>query len=213
MEDTKTTAQNTKSNPPVGAGAPSRADMPRNTRRPGGPSRGGRRSSFDRPKPEFEQKILQIRRVTRVVAGGRRMSFSVAMVIGDKKGSVGVGTGKAGDTALAIGKALKSAKKNMITIAMTKDKSIPFDIDAKFSSCSVMLMPNKGKGLVAGSSVRDILTLAGITNVTSKIHSGSKNKLNNAKAAMQALAKVRAKKVVVVPAEIVPEIKPELIAQ
>ena len=73
----------------------------------------GHRSSFGRPKPEFDQKILDIRRVTRVVAGGRRFSFSVVLVAGDKKGGIGLGLGKAGDTALAINKALRNAKKNM----------------------------------------------------------------------------------------------------
>src|SRR5664279_3137203 len=93
----------------------------------------GRRSSFDRPKPEFDQKILNIRRVTRVVAGGRRFSFSVALVAGDKKGSVGLGLGKAGDTSLAINKALRNAKKNMIRLKLTKTMSIPYEVDAKFS--------------------------------------------------------------------------------
>ncbi|MDP3804032.1 MAG: 30S ribosomal protein S5 [Candidatus Omnitrophota bacterium] len=165
---------------------------------------GGRgRPSFDRPKPEFDQKILGIRRVTRVVAGGRRFSFSVAMAIGDKKGSVGLGTGKAGDTALAIAKALKDAKKNMIKLALTKDLSIKHDVYAKFCSSKVMIMPNKGKGVVAGSSVRDILNLAGVKDVTSKIYSGSKNKLNNAKAAMLALGALVAVKKIEAPIAVV----------
>lgn len=152
------------------------------------------RTFAERPKPEFEQKIISIRRVTRVVSGGRRMSFAVSMAIGDKKGSVGVGTGKAGDTALAISKALKSARKNMIRIKTTKTMSIPYDVEAKYTSSRVMLMPNNGKGVVAGSSVRDILNLAGLKNVTSKIFSGSKNKLNNAGAAMKALSEIGEKR-------------------
>jgi len=115
------------------------------------------RSSFNRVKPEFDQKILNIRRVTRVVAGGRRFSFSVALVAGDKKGSVGLGLGKAGDTALAINKAVRNAKKNMIRLNLTKKMSIPHELSAKFSSSYVMLRPNKGRGLVAGSVVRDIV--------------------------------------------------------
>lgn len=154
----------------------------------GGRGGGPRRSNFDRPKPEFDQKILAIRRVTRVVSGGRRMTFSVAIAIGDKKGSVGLGTGKALDTALAIGKALKSAKKNMIKIKLTKTMSIPHDVNAKYTSSRVTLMPNKGKGLVAGSAVRDVLVLAGIKDVTAKILSGSKNRLNNAQAVVKALS-------------------------
>lgn len=155
---------------------------------------GGRRGgSFNRVKPEFDQKILDIRRVTRVVAGGRRFSFSVALVAGDKKGSVGLGLGKAGDTALAINKALRNAKKNMIRLKLTKDMSIPHELSAKFSSSHVMLMPNKGRGLVAGSVVRDIVKLSGVRDVTGKILSNSKNKLNNAKAVMSALSVISSK--------------------
>lgn len=131
--------------------------------------------------------MIDVRRVTRVVAGGRRMSFAVALAIGDKKGSIGLGTGKGTDTALAIGKALKQARKNMFKIKTTKNMSIPHDVSVKYASSRLDLMPNKGKGLVAGSTVRDMLVLAGITNVTAKIHSRSKNKLNNARAAYNAL--------------------------
>lgn len=105
---------------------------------------GRRPSSFKRVKPEFDQKILNIRRVTRVVAGGRRFSFSVAIVAGDKKGSVGLGLGKAADTALAINKALRNAKKNMVRLNLTKTMSIPHELAAKFSSSYVILRPNKG---------------------------------------------------------------------
>jgi len=154
----------------------------------------GRRSgSFNRVKPEFDQKILNIRRVTRVVAGGRRFSFSVAIVAGDRKGSVGLGLGKASDTALAINKALRNAKKNMVKLNLTKTMSIPHELSAKFSSSYVMLMPNKGRGLVAGSVVRDIVKLSGIKDITGKILSNSKNKLNNAKAVMLALSAVSSK--------------------
>jgi len=161
----------------------------------GGDKRGGRSGSFERPKPEFEQKILAIRRVTRVVSGGRRMSFAVAIVIGDKKGSVGLGTGKAGDTALAINKAVRDARKNMIKIKMTKNGSLPFDIEAKYSSAHIIMAPNNGKGLVTGSAVRDILALSGIKDVTSKVLSGSKNKLNIGRATLKALSIVSTKKI------------------
>ena len=155
---------------------------------------GGRRgSSFTKVKPEFDQKILDIRRVTRVVAGGRRFSFSVALVAGDAKGSIGLGLGKAGDTSLAINKALRNAKKNMITLKLNKAMSLPHEVSAKFSSSCVKIMPNKGRGLVAGSAVRDIVKLAGVKDVTGKILSGSKNKLNNAKAVMAALSQVGTK--------------------
>ena len=154
---------------------------------------GRRSSSFSRVKPEFDQKIINIRRVTRVVAGGRRFSFSVALVAGDKKGCVGLGLGKAGDTALAINKALRNAKKNMIKLNLTKTMSIPHELSAKFSSSYVVLMPNKGRGLVAGSVVRDIVKLSGMKDITGKIFSNSKNKLNNAKAVMLALSAISSK--------------------
>ncbi|MFH1201205.1 MAG: 30S ribosomal protein S5 [bacterium] len=154
---------------------------------------GRRPSSFKRVKPEFDQKILNIRRVTRVVAGGRRFSFSVAIVAGDKKGSVGLGLGKAADTALAINKALRNAKKNMVRLNLTKTMSIPHELAAKFSSSYVILRPNKGRGLVAGSVVRDIVKLSGVKDITGKILSNSKNKLNNAKAVMLALSSISSK--------------------
>ncbi|MBX4216076.1 30S ribosomal protein S5 [Candidatus Parcubacteria bacterium] len=132
--------------------------------------------------------MIDIRRVTRVVAGGRRFSFSVALVAGDRKGAVGVGTGKAADTSLAIEKAMKSAKKNMVKLRLNQKQSLPHDVYAKFSSAKVFIMPNHGKGLVAGSSVRNVLDLAGVRDVSAKIFSGSKNKLNNARAAIKALA-------------------------
>lgn len=162
---------------------------------------GRRGGSFNRVKPEFDQKILNIRRVTRVVAGGRRFSFSVAIVAGDKKGSVGLGLGKAGDTALAINKALRNAKKNMVRLNLTKSMSIPHELSAKFSSSCVTLRPNKGRGLVAGSVIRDIIKLSGVKDITGKIVSNSKNKLNNAKAVMAAFSQISSKYTKIVPAQ------------
>jgi small subunit ribosomal protein S5 len=151
------------------------------------------RPSFERPKPEFDQKMVSIRRVTRVVAGGRRMTFAVAIAIGDKKGSIGLGTGKGVDTAIAITKALRQAKKNMFKIKTTKEMSIAHEVSSKFSSSVLTIMPNRGKGLVSGSTVRDMLILGGIKNVTAKLHSGSKNKLNNARVAYKTLYMLRDK--------------------
>lgn len=158
-------------------------ERPKNMRRR---RRGGRRGG-ERQRPEFEQKIISIRRVTRVVRGGRRFSFSVSLVAGDKKGSVGVGVGKAGDTALAIEKALRDAKKKMITVKLTKEGSIAHEVQAKYASSEVDLMPAPGKGVIAGSSVRTVLELAGIKEVGAKLLSRSKNKMNNARAAIKAL--------------------------
>ncbi len=152
---------------------------------------GGRGPRAERPKPEYDQKSIDVRRVARVVAGGRRFSFSVAMIIGDRKGKVGVGTGKAGDISMAMDKAAKDAKKHMITIKLTKTNSIPHQVSAKASSAVVEIMPAPSRGLVAGSAVRNLLELAGITDVSAKIRSGSKNKLNMARASVKALSMLR----------------------
>ena len=135
--------------------------------------------------------MLNVRRVARVVAGGRRFNFSVLMVIGNRKGSVGVGTGKAGDTALAMEKATKSAKKHMIKVERTANHSIPHILEAKYSSATIVIFPAKNKGLIAGSAVRSVLELAGITDVNAKIRSGSKNKLNIAQATIKALSALK----------------------
>ncbi len=147
------------------------------------------RERVDR-RPEFDQKIVDIRRVVRVMAGGRRFSFSVAMILGDKKGKVGVGVGKAGDTALAIQKAVRVAKKNMFTVLRTKDGSIPHNTEAKYGSSVIEIRPAKGRGLVAGAAARTVLELAGVTDVTSKILTRSKNKINIARATVLALKKL-----------------------
>lgn len=144
-----------------------------------------------RVKPEFDQKIIDIRRVTRVVTGGRRFSFSVAVVIGDRKGRVGVGLGKAGDTPIAIDKAVRDAKKSMIKVNLDKNSAPLHEVEAKYSSSRVKIMRAPGKGVLAGSSVRVVLELAGIKEVSSKIFSRSKNKVNNAKAALKALSKIK----------------------
>lgn len=142
------------------------------------------------PRSEFEQKMLSIRRVTRVSSGGRRFSFSVVMAIGNGKGKVGIGIGKAGDTSLAIDKAIKSAKKNMVDIKTTKDMSIPHIVEAKYSSAVVSLQPSAGKGVVAGSAVRDLIELGGLKDIVGKVRSGSKNKLNIAHATLVAFKKL-----------------------
>lgn len=176
--------------------------VPARDGRGGGQSRGAfhggnrpdrkRGSRPERVKSEYDQKLLAIRRVTRVASGGRRFSFSVAMVLGNRKGSVGVGIGKAGDTSLAIDKATRNAKKNLLRLSLTKTNSIPHEVRVKYSSARVMIMPAKGRGLIAGSALRDVLELAGVRDVAGKIFSGSKNKLNIARAAVQALSEFRA---------------------
>jgi small subunit ribosomal protein S5 len=163
-------------------------DRPRGPRREGGAGRGkGGGGKFEKPKAEFESKAIDVRRVTRVVSGGRRFSYSVATVVGDRKGHVGFGIGKSIDTSMAMDKAYRAAVKKMITLRLTKNFSIPYETKAKFNASKITLMPNKGRGLIAGSSARIILSLAGVKDITAKYHSPTKNKLNNAKVAMEAL--------------------------
>ena len=149
----------------------------------------------ERARQEFDSKIISVRRVTRVVAGGRRFSFSVSIVIGDKKGRVGVGVGKATDTPIAVSKATDAAKKNMVTIPLTKSGSIAHPVEAKYSSARISIVPAPGKGVVAGSAVRVVLELAGIKEVTGKILSRSKNKLNIARCAVKALGRLKSQRV------------------
>ena len=160
-----------------------------NNRRPGGPRR-PQRTDKERVKPEFDTKIIAIRRVTRVASGGRRFTFSVAVVSGDRKGKVGVGLGKAGDTSLAIDKATRNAKKNMIKVTLSPAMVIPHMVEAKYSSARVMIMPARGRGVVAGSAVRNVIEHSGIKDVCAKLLSGSKNKLNIARATVEALKKL-----------------------
>lgn len=205
MADTDTNIVIETPNAPVTPDAPSTAPQQPSTgrrpqrgrggdRRSGGGGRGGDRRGPRAPRvrSEFDQKMITIRRVARVVAGGRRFSFSVAIIIGNRKGKVGVGLGKAGDTTLAIDKAVRDAKKHLITVNLTKDTSIAHEVAAKFCAARVSIMPAPRRGLVAGSSVRPVLELAGITNVVAKVHSGSKNGLNNARAAIEALKELKA---------------------
>jgi small subunit ribosomal protein S5 len=147
-----------------------------------------RKPRGERPKPDVEQKIVSIRRVTRVMAGGRRFSFSVAMIVGDGKGKIGVGTGKSSDTSLAIAKAFRAAKESMVKVKVTKEMSIPHEVRAKYTSSEIYLTPNNEKGIVAGGAVRDLLNLGGFKNVSAKIISRSKNHLNNAQATIKALS-------------------------
>lgn len=153
---------------------------------------GGRGPRPPKERGEFDQVTIEARRVARVMAGGRRFSFSLVVVIGDRKGRVGVGIGKGIDTALAIEKAARDARKNLLTVSRTKSNSIPHDVLAKYASSTVEIIPSKGRGLVAGSSVRTVLELAGVTDVVTKIHSRTKNKLTIARATVEALKQLRA---------------------
>ena len=155
------------------------------------PRGGGRNDRSSRERSEFEQTTIDARRVARVMAGGRRFNFSLVVVIGDKKGRVGVGLGKGADTALAIDKATRDAKKHLITVSRTASGSIKHEVMAKYASSIVEIIPSKGRGLVAGSAVRTVLDFAGVTDVVTKIHTRSKNKLTIARATIMALKKLR----------------------
>ncbi|HEY4487790.1 MAG TPA: 30S ribosomal protein S5 [Candidatus Paceibacterota bacterium] len=174
--------------------ASERRAVPRRDRgdRRGGGDRGRRGGRDNREaRSEFAQKLISIRRVARVMAGGRRFNFSVAIVIGDKQGRVGVGLGKAADTQLAIEKATRTAKRHMITLKLTQNRSINHNVHAKYCASVVEIRPSPGRGLVAGSSVRTVLELAGVTDVTGKLLSRSKNPINNARAAIEALKSIK----------------------
>lgn len=139
-----------------------------------------------REKPEFEQKMLDLARVTRVVKGGRRFRFRATLVIGDRKGRVGVGVSKGADVASAIQKAFNDAKKNMITVSLA-GTTIPHDVAAKLGSAKVLLKPApKGRGVIAGGAVRAVVDLVGITDIVSK-SLGSSNPLNVARVTIKAL--------------------------
>ncbi len=155
----------------------------------GGPRRGAPRRGND-PRDEFSQKILEIARVTRVMAGGKRMNFRACVAVGDKKGSVGVGLGKGSDVTIAINKAVNVAKKNMIKVPIVNE-TIPHEVRHKLGAAKIMLKPAKqGRGVISGGVVRGILELAGINNVTSKTL-GTSNKINNARCTIAALATLR----------------------
>lgn len=160
-------------------------------RRRSGARGSGRRRGIGRERSEFDQKTIDVRRVARVVSGGRRFSFRVTAVIGDRNGRVGVGMGKGNDTASAIEKAARDGKKNMITVPRTESNSIPHQVDVKYKSVRLMVTPSPGKGIIAGSAARTVLELAGIKDVNLKIFSPTKNKLNIARATVYALSQLR----------------------
>jgi len=156
--------------------------------RPGG--RGPRR---DRPmeKPEYDQRTLDIARVARVTKGGKRFSFRATVVAGNGKGRVGVGTAKGRDVQQSIQKAYHQAKKNLVTL-VTKDGTIPYQVEGKYSSATVILKPSKS-GIKAGGAVRVVAQMAGITGMTGKLTGRTNNKINIARATMLALSKIHLK--------------------
>ncbi len=156
-------------------------------------SRNDRGKFKKREKQEFEQKLLDLARVTRVVKGGRRFRFRATLVIGDKKGRVGVGVSKGSDVSDAIEKAYNDAKKNLITVKMNGN-TISHDVFKKLGSAKIILKPaQEGRGIIAGGAVRSVVDLAGIRDIVSK-SMGTSNKLNVARATIEALKSLKVKK-------------------
>ena len=145
------------------------------------------------PVSAFKEKVLDLRRVTRVIAGGKRFRFRATVVVGDEKGRVGVGIAKGLDVAQAVAKAKSSATKNIITLHL-KNRTIPHEVEAKFSAAKIRIKPAvQGHGLMAGGAARTVLSLAGIKDVTAKTLGRTPNKLTNALATIEALKKLRSK--------------------
>ncbi|MBI2607776.1 MAG: 30S ribosomal protein S5 [Candidatus Doudnabacteria bacterium] len=146
----------------------------------------------DQIKKEFQQKVVEVKRVTRVVAGGKRMRFRALVVVGDMKGRVGIGARKGADVSEAVNKAVSAAKKGMTTVNLVND-TIPHEIRFKYKSSLVFLKPAlPGTGLIAGGAIRAVLEMAGVKNILSKML-GSANKINNVTATYLALASMRPK--------------------
>ncbi len=144
----------------------------------------------NKQKSEFEERVVQVDRVTYVVAGGKRLRFRTLVVIGNKKGKVGYGLGKATEVPQAVQKAVTYAKKHLIEVPITKG-TIAHDINFKYGAAKIFLKPAKeGTSIIAGGSVRTVLELAGIKNILSKIM-GTSNKINNVKATIEALKSLR----------------------
>lgn len=154
-----------------------------------GTNKNNRKKTITRlSKKKYEEKIVQIKRVTKVVKGGKKMTFRAVVIIGDTKRKVGVGIGRADDVNLAIDKAVLNGKKNLINVPLTLKYSLPHVVNACYGACSIMLRPAAlGTGVIAGGSVKTVLELAGIKNILAK-QFGSSNILNNAKATILALS-------------------------
>ncbi len=152
-----------------------------------------RRPRFEKEKPkdEFESKLLDLARVAHTRAGGKKLRFRAVIVVGNKQGLVGLGVATGVDVQAAVEKATRLAKKNIIEVPIAQE-TIPYEVYAKFGAAEVLLRPQRqGRGLVAGGTVRVICTLAGIRNISSKILGRTSSKLNNARATIKALKKLK----------------------
>jgi small subunit ribosomal protein S5 len=152
----------------------------------------GRKSSKPREKEtDWQERVVQIRRVTKVVKGGKKLSFRAIVVVGNERGQVGVGVGKAADVIGAVKKGVADGKKHLVDVPLTKTNSIPHPATGAGGGAKVMMRPAApGTGVIAGGAVRTVLELAGVKNILAK-QLGSDNPLNNARAAVEALATLR----------------------
>lgn len=142
-------------------------------------------------KKEFQEKVLDLRRVTRVMAGGKRMSFRATVVVGDRRGRVGVAIGKGLDVAAAVEKGKRQAQKKIIKINLKDNRTVPYELEAKYSAAKIRIKPaSKGHGLIAGGGCRLVLELAGVKDVSAKQLGRTTNKLTNAMATMKALEQI-----------------------
>lgn len=150
---------------------------------------GGRKS--DEEKDAFQERVVQVRRVTKVVKGGKQLSFRAVVVVGDEKGKVGVGCAAAKEVVIAVQKAVIDAKKSLITVPLTSQMTFPHRSEAYFGAAKVMLRPaSEGTGVIAGGAVRTVLELAGVKNAFGK-QLGSKSPLNNARAALECMKNLK----------------------
>lgn len=148
-------------------------------------------SKLKEKETEWQERVVQIRRVTKVVKGGKKLSFRAILVIGNEKGQVGVGVGKASDVIGAVKKAVTDGKKNLVTIAITKNNSIPHVITGQSGAAKVIIRPSApGSGVIAGGAVRTMLELGGVKNILAK-QLGSSSPLNNARAAVDAFNRLK----------------------
>lgn len=147
-------------------------------------------------KSEYDERLLEVRRVARVMAGGKRFSFRASVVVGDRRGKVGFGIGKGLDVMSAVEKAKRQGEKRLIVVPLVEHRTIPHEIDAKYGAARVRLKPaKKGHGLIAGSAARAVLELAGVRDVSAKTTGRTKNKIANALAALAALAALHPRKI------------------
>lgn len=169
---------------------PARTAGPRKDGRGGPRKPGGNRPKRDEFVDEFEQKIIDLARVTRVMAGGKRMRFRACVAVGNKKGKIGIGLAKGADVTIAISKAVNQAKKDMVDVPMINE-TIPHEVNQKTGAAVLMMKPaRKGRGIIAGGSTRIVMELAGVHNVVCK-NLGTTNKVNNAKCVLEALRSLK----------------------